>query len=120
MSDNSNQQRISRLPTIVAFLRQSPNLAYHLSEIEKETGISSSAASGALTREHNKPTSNIVRTSGGMYMWSTNPNKPQPKIETESSVDPSALRFIGHTKSGESIYRDDETAKLYRLICEEL
>lgn len=101
--------RQSRLPTLVAFLRQSPNLAFHLNEIERETGVPVSSAGGALAREHDKPTSNIVRTSAGMYMWSTNPNKPQkPEAENVASPDPSKLDMIGTTKDGATVYRDQD------------
>jgi hypothetical protein len=114
-----NQPRMSRLPTLVAFLRNNPNLAYHLNEIAAETGIPVSSSSGALTREHNKPGSNIVRTSSGMYMWSTAPNKPQPETATETSPDPTKLDLIGSSKDGDNVYRDED-GNLWKAIFERL
>jgi hypothetical protein len=113
------ETRLSRLPTLIAFLRSNPNLSFHIKEIENETGIPVGAASGALTREHRKPGSNIVRTSTGMYMWSTAPNKPQPLTEAETSPDPTKLDLIGTSRDGDNVYRDED-GNLWKAIFERL
>lgn len=103
------QPRKSQTPHVIAFLRDHPNQAYSVAELEQVTGHSAAG----LSREAAKPGSQVIPYgTRGMYMWTTTKQSGEPE------VDPTNLIYIATLKDGTKVYQHD--GKLYRVIFEEM
>lgn len=111
-----NAKRIQRMPKVIAFLRDRPNLAYSITEISNELNMPVNSL-GGLAREAAKPASQIVSTgTKGFYMWTTTPQSPKEPAE-EMPIE--KLDKVGVTKDGNNVYKDVE-GNLWTAIFERL
>lgn len=107
------KRRESQTPHIIAFLRENPNVAYSVQELEQLTGHSAKS----LSTEAKKPGSQIIATpQRGMYMWTTTLQSKTNKPTTDLTQ----LVSAGFDKSGERLYKDPETEQIFRILIEEI
>lgn len=112
-----NAKRIQRMPKVIAFLRDRPNLAYSIQEIARECDIPVQSL-GGLARAAQNPRSQIVATGDkGFYMWTTAPQMPAEEKAEDLPIE--KLDKVGVTKDGTNVYKDVE-GNLWTAIFERL
>lgn len=99
-------------PRIVKWLRDHPDVVYHISDIAKELGLEENQVSNATGRVVASGEFPVEQKTRGFYIWHSDGRGPA--IEPEKPKVPTMFEFVGTRKDGALIARGED-GKLYEL-----